>query len=188
MALLRRGLRRLAAAGLALACAGAGLAQDAPSRENQIKAVFLFHFPEFVDWPPATFAKAESPLVIGVLGSDPFGDFLDEMVRGEKVNNRPLTIVRCQSVEEASGCQELFISRSEDGRLASILAQLKGRSILTVSDADFFDQDGGVIRLATENNRIRLKVNLAAARAADLTISSKLLRRADITGGEGGDR
>src|SRR5882762_3409674 len=70
-----------------------GLSQAAdttPSRENQVKAVFLFNFAQFVEWPPEAFPEAQTPLVIGVLGEDPFGGFLDETVRDEKVNNRPL--------------------------------------------------------------------------------------------------
>jgi hypothetical protein len=181
MALLKLLPRRFLLWGLIWTAAGAA-AQAEPSRENQIKAVFLFNFPQFVDWPSRAFANAQSPLVIGLLGEDPFGLFLDEMVRGEMVNNRPLAVQRFGRVEDVTDCQVLFISRSEDGRLKAIVASLKGRNILTVSDAESFDQDGGMIRFATENNKIRLKINLAAAKAADLTISSKLLRRAEITG------
>src|SRR5258705_4625430 len=76
------------------------LAQSAPSRENQIKAVFLFNFAQFVEWPAQAFPEARTPLVIGVLGEDPFGAFLDETVRGEKVNNRPLVVQRYRRVEE----------------------------------------------------------------------------------------
>jgi hypothetical protein len=160
-------------------------AEAAPplSREYQIKAVFLFNFPEFVDWPPRAFAGPESPLVIGILGRDPFGAYLRNLVQGESVNHHPLAVVGCRTLAEAAGCQVLFISRSEAGRLAEVLRGLKGRSILTVSDADAFDAAGGMIRFATENNKTRLKINLEAAQAADLTLSSKLLRRADVTKG-----
>src|SRR5881296_3853751 len=67
-------------------------AQRAPVAEYQIKAVFLFNFAQFVDWPTNAFSEAQAPLVIGVLGEDPFGVYLDETVRGEKVNNRPVAV------------------------------------------------------------------------------------------------
>jgi hypothetical protein len=66
------------------------LAQSSPDQEYQLKAVFLFNFAQFVEWPASAFPSPETPLVIGVLGEDPFGPYLDETVRGEKVNDRPL--------------------------------------------------------------------------------------------------
>jgi hypothetical protein len=164
---------------LATALLGAPV-RGADIREYQIKAVFLFNFAQFVDWPAGAFPQPESPLVIGILGEDPFGAYLDQAVRGETVNHRTLVIQRYRRVEDVAKCQILFISRSEAGHLEQILSALRGQSILTVSDADGFSREGGMIRFATENNKIRLKINLEAARAAGLKISSKLLRPAEI--------
>jgi len=155
-------------------------AQPASSREYQVKAVFLFNFAQFVEWPTNAFPEVQTPFVIGVLGEDPFGAYLDETVRGEKVNNRSLVVERYRRAEEIKTCHVLFISRSEVNRLAEILANLKGRNILTVGDAESFAQRGGMIRFVTEKNKLRLKVNLEAAKAANLTISSKLLRSSEI--------
>jgi hypothetical protein len=155
-------------------------AQPEVSREYQIKAVFLFNFAQFVEWPPAAFAGASSPIVIGVLGENPFGAYLDETVWEEKVDNRPLEIKRYRRVEEIKTCHVLFISRSEANHLEQILISLKDRSILIVGDGDDFVQRGGMIRLATPQNKIRLIINVEAAKAANLTISSKLLRSADV--------
>jgi hypothetical protein len=157
-----------------------GSAQAAPSREYQIKAVFLFNFAQFVEWPSVAFAGSNSPLVIGILGGDPFGAYLDETVRDEKVNNRPLVIQRYHQIDEIRTCHVLFISRSEAGHLEQILVSLKDRSILIVGDGDDFVQRGGMIRLATTQNKIRVSINVDAAKAASLTISSKLLRAADL--------
>ncbi len=154
-------------------------AQTAISPEYEIKAVFLFNFARFVDWPAKAF-DADAPFVIGVLGEDPFGSYLDETVRGEKVNGRPLTVQRYRRVGEIRACQVLFISRSEADRLEQILASLRGRGILTVGDADDFAARGGMIRLATEKNKVRMRINLDAVKAANLAISSKLLRVAEI--------
>lgn len=155
-------------------------AQAPTSKEYQVKAVFLYNFAQFVEWPPDSFPDAQTPLVIGVLGQDPFGAYLDEIVRGEKVNNRALVIERYRQVEDIKTCHVLFISRSELGRFEQILGSLKGRNILTVGDAEGFALSGGMIRFVAENNKIRMRINLEAARAAKLTISSKLLRPAEI--------
>lgn len=149
-------------------------------QEYQVKAVFLFHFAQFVDWPPSAFPEPQTPLVIGVLGKDPFGAYLDEIVLGETVNNHPLAVHRYARVEEITTCHILFISRSEEDRLEQVLVGLKGRDILTVGDADRFSARGGMIRFVTEQGRIRLRINLKAAEAANLKLSSKLLRPAEI--------
>jgi hypothetical protein len=155
-------------------------AQAPTPAEYQLKAVFLFNFAQFVEWPPEAFQGSHAPLIIGVLGEDPFGVYLDETVRGEKVNDRPLVVQRYRRIDEMKACHILFISRSEANQLEPIITSLKGRHILTVGDAVGFAQRGGIIRFVTEKNKIRLRINLEAAKAAHLTISSKLLRPADI--------
>jgi len=163
--------------------AAAGTAAPAPAQaspEYQLKAVFLFNFAQFVHWPPPDLTEPQAPLVIGVLGDDPFGPALDNAVRGEQVNNHPLVIQRYRRVEDIGDCHILFISQSEAGHLDQIFSRLKGRSILTVGDADQFTRRGGMVRFITEKSRIRLRINLEVARACNLSISSKLLRPAEI--------
>jgi hypothetical protein len=157
-------------------------AETAVSKEYQIKAVFLFNFAQFVQWPPKAFASANEPFRIGVLGDDPFDAFLDETVNGEKIASHPLGIERYRSAEDIKDCQILFISRSENGRMGSILDGLKGRNVLTIGDTDGFIESGGIIRFITVNNKIHFRINLEAAKRANLTISSQVLRLAEITG------
>lgn len=152
----------------------------AQSREYQLKAVFIFNFAQFVQWAPSAFADANAPFRIGILGDDPFGNYLDDTIRGEKIGGHPLIVQRYHRPEEIQNCQLLFISSSETRRTKQILAGLKGQSILTVGDAPGFSKNGGVIRFVTEQNKIHLRVNLAAATNASLTVSSKLLRLAEI--------
>jgi hypothetical protein len=170
-------------AGLSLRSAGAA---EAPT-ESQVEAVFLFNFAHFVEWPAAAFPSPAEPFVIGVLGSDPFGSRLDEAIRGEQLNGHPLVVRRFQNPAEIDRCEILFIDRSESGRLRSILTALDGRNTLTVSQADGAAERGVMIQFVTDKNRIRLRINVESARAAGLTISSKLLRPADIVGSRSQD-
>ncbi len=159
----------------------AGLpAQGARAAEYHVKAVFLFNFAQFVEWPRDAFSGPKAPLVIGVLGEDPFEGFLDRTVADEHLGGRPFQVRRYESVDEIQTCHILFISRPEADRPEAILAALKNRPILTVSDAGGFAERGGMVRFVTEQSRIRLQVNLAAVEAAHLTLSSKLLRVAEI--------
>jgi hypothetical protein len=152
----------------------------APTDEEKLKAVFLFNFAQFVDWPATTFARADAPLVIGVLGEDPFGAYLDELVEGEQVGSHPLLVHRYHRGDELTGCHILFVSRSESDEIARLIPGLKGRSILTISDAETFTRHGGMVRFVTEAGKIRLRINVNVARDAGLTLSSKILRPATI--------
>lgn len=179
--ILARWVRRRGLTSALVLFMGQGLAaQTAPPSEYQVKAVFLFNFAQFVDWPAEALPDADTPLVIGVLGDDPFGGLLDRTVGDERLRGRPFEVRRYQSVDEVKTCHILFIGESEGDRPEGILAGLKHRPILTVSDANGFAQRGGMIRFVTDRNRIRLQINLVAAEAAHLTISSKLLRVAEV--------
>ena len=155
-------------------------AQSTTPPEYQVKAVYLFNFAQFVDWPAQAFPETQGALVIGILGEDPFGNYLDETVRGEKANGRTLLVQRYRRVGEIKACHVLFIARSESDRLEQIFASLKGRGILTVGDVEDFALRGGMIRFVTEKGKIRMRINLEPVKAAGLTISSKLLRVAEL--------
>lgn len=150
------------------------------ANEYQVKAVFLFNFSRFVEWPASAFPSAEAPFVVGVFGHDPFGADLDEVVKGETVNGRPIIVKRVKSVADAAACQIVFIHQSEERRLGELLSALGHRSTLTVSDLPGTAQRGVMIRLVTERGRVRMRVNVESAKAAELTISSNLLRAAEI--------
>lgn len=156
------------------------LQAQTPSKEYQIKAAFLYNFTQFVEWPSEAFLKEDSPLVIGLLGEDPFGAYLEETVRGEEINGHPLVVQRYRNVEEIKPCHILFINLTKPDQLKQVFASLKTQHVLTVSDVNNFTRLGGMILFFIENNKTRLRINLEAAKDADLTISSKLLRLAEI--------
>lgn len=149
------------------------------SREYQLKSVFLFNFAQFTDWPGTAFADEKSPIVIGVLGTDPFGHVLEDTVKDETVRGRPLVVEHYRRADEIKTCHILFISQSEARRMDELVRSLKGKPILTVADANGLSTAGVIIRFTVENNKVHFRVNQAEATAANLTLSSKLLRVAD---------
>ena len=163
-----------AATGLVLTAATGASPPRTPLPEYPVKAAFLYHFVEFVEWPAGS-PRHPSTITIGVLGRDPFGDVLDEAILDKVVAGRTLVIRRFADVAALEPCEILFISSSEMARLPEILARLDGAPVLTVGDADRFARRGGMIGFYIEDNRVRLEVNRPAAERARLRISSKLL-------------
>jgi hypothetical protein len=156
-----------------------GFRCHAQPTEYQIKAAFIYNFARFVEWPPEAFANPHSPMIIGVLGENVFGDSLEQSINGKVINGHPLQFEAFDSEAEVTNCQVLFISASEKNRLSKILAQLQGRSILTVGEkADDFISDGGMIYLLIVEDKVRFEINNEAAKKSGLIISSKLLRLA----------
>lgn len=148
----------------------------------QVEAVFLFNFAQFVEWPADTFAKPDAPFVICVLGEDPFGSVLDNVVRSESVGGHPFLVKRFRDLRGITDCNILYIGQRPSNRIDEIVAALKGHSILTVSETSGEERPNVMIGLFLDNSRVRMRINLAAARANNLTISSKLLRPAEIVG------
>lgn len=143
------------------------LAQAAKAPEYSLKAAYLFNFAQFIEWPSNRFASAEAPIVIGVLGDDPFGAALDQAVKGKTLGARPFEIRRFKQITEVRGCHVLFVCSSEAKRVAEIVAASDKAGVLTVSDLDRFAEQGGTINFYTENNKVRFKINLSAAERGD---------------------
>jgi hypothetical protein len=147
-----------------------GLAGEAENRlEYQVKAAFLFNFLKFVEWPPAA---AGTPWVIGVLGHDPFGEMLDETVRGKIVNGRRIDVRRYSQPGDVRDCNILFIGRGDYERTG--IPALAG--MLTVGEAPGFLKAGGAVNFNLDDNRVRFEIRPAAASAAGLHVSSQLLK------------
>ena len=169
----------LAAIVLALSVAMAGLSAAAPgtprSPDYVIKAAYLYNFAMFVEWPRDAFASPDAPLVIGVVGSDPFGGALDKVVEGKRIDKRRLQVVRIQSMQEARLCHLLFFSAEDRLRLPEFVARLGDASILFVGEWDDTLREGGTIAFGRLDNKVSYDINLPAANRARLKVSSKLL-------------
>lgn len=168
--------------GVVLLVAAPGLSAQARVSEAELKATLLFNFCHFIDWPDHAFSGEKAPFVIGILGKNSIGDVLPKLVRDEHVRGRPIELREVQRLEDASRAHLLLICNSERGRLDEILATLQGRPTLTVGESDErgFTGRGAMIGFVTERERVRFQINLAAARAANLTINSRLLRLARV--------
>jgi hypothetical protein len=181
-----RSARRTALALLLLALLVAAPApgvEAPPPDEYQVKAAFVVGFARFVEWPAEAFGAPHAPIVVGVAGAGAFGGDLERAAAGRGAQGRPFVVKRFERVGELEPCHILFVHRGEDPRRwLSALRERQGSGTLTVGEGDEFGRHG-VIALVIEDRRIRLAVNLEAASAARLKISSKLLALARIVSG-----
>jgi hypothetical protein len=174
IAVLRRGLA-LALALFAAGPLGRAWAAGAPSAsEYTVKAAYLSKFGAFVDWPPNAFASPSSPMVICVVGEDPFGPVLDQTVAGQRIGPRAIEVRRLERVERNSGCHILYLGVSRRQSTAEALKNVQGAPVLTVTDGKRSGPPG-IIDFTVSGNHVRFSVDPDAAAQCGLTISSKLL-------------
>ena len=176
-------LRRLARLGAFLLLGSfCATLRAAATTEYQVKAVFIYNFAQFVQWPDSAFSSPDAPFTIGILGQDPFGGALEEAVRGESVQSHKLVIKRASQPEDLRSCQIVFVSASEKGQYVHVMEVLGPRPILTISDAGGFTQAGGVIDFFRDGARVRFEISPSAAQSNHLKISSQLLKLAKLVG------
>lgn len=180
---VRRGSRGLSLARklltLAVACVimSANLqAQQPKATEYQVKAVYLYNFGRFVNWSAGTQPRDSGPFSVCVIGADPFGAALDSTLAGETIDQRKVITRRISKAQEATSCQILFVSASENGRLKDILPAIDKMNILTVSDMPGFAEHGGMIQFVAQRDKIRFEVNLSNIERSGLSLSSELLK------------
>jgi hypothetical protein len=166
----RTGPALAALVGMLLGAVPSAFGQQVRTDEYEVKANFLVNFAKFVTWP-----SSQEPLVLAVVGVDPFGPYLDAIVRGKTVNGRSIVVKRIQAGESLNGCHVVFVSESESARTAEILEPMRHAPILTVGETQRFLRDGGMIRLVVEENRVRFQIDANRAEAAGLRVSSQLL-------------
>jgi hypothetical protein len=171
----RRAARTSAAIATALLCllARAAYAQEAKPGEYEVKAIYLYNFGKFVQYPAGSGAEG---FRICVLGRDPFGATLDRTLANETIEGKPLQAKRIDKIEDVGDCRILFISSSEDSQLKRILAALQSKPVLTVSEMPEFCNRGGMVQFVVQEKKVRFEVNPTAAEKAGLMLSSQLLK------------
>jgi hypothetical protein len=155
-------------------------AQVTAANEYEVKAAYLYNFAKFVEWPDSPSAGSRERLTIAVLGRDPFGSVLDQVIADKTVRGKRISVRRVSNVDEALDCQIIFIGTSEERRLGELIRALEGKSVLTIGETGQFAHRGGIIGFRIEDNKVRFDVNIQAAERARLVLSSQLLKLAHI--------
>ncbi|MGA8676582.1 MAG: YfiR family protein [Candidatus Acidiferrales bacterium] len=158
----------------ALSFVDSGIAQ-APVEEYRVKAAFLFHFVQLVDWPPGTLGDQKNPLTVCTIGKDSFQGDLETTLQGKLIGTHPLHVEHLKPSQEIKICRVVFISDSERVQVPVIIAALNDDAVLSVGESDDFIKEGGMIGFCLDNNKVRFEINVGAADRAKLKISSRLL-------------
>ncbi len=143
--------------------------------EYRVKAAFLFHFAQLVDWPPQALRDGDRSLSLCIFEDEPHREELESTIEGKTVRGHVLHVKHIRKEQDIQGCHILFLGQDESKHSPTLLTGLRNIPILTIGETDNFSRAGGMIRFHVEDNRIRFDINLEAAETARLKISSRLL-------------
>jgi hypothetical protein len=162
----------LLGAGLLLARAPAAAAGPAPLAEHQIKALYLFNFTKYVEWPASSNA---TPFTIGVSAAPEVKNDLLEITHGKRIQGREIVVRTITTAQDVQACQLVFIGATDKPRIAALLQMAQDEVILTVGDAESFLALGGMVNFMRQENKLRIEIGLDAVQRARLVMSAKLL-------------
>ena len=151
------------------------------NREHQLKALFLYNFGHYVEWPAQAFVDAQQPFVIGLLGSSPVESTLREIAATRQIAGRGIVVKRFDSHADVTACQILFVSRAITvEHFDALIEDLRGLPVLIVGEREGFASRGGCVNFFIESNKIRFEINREEAKQHNLRMSAKLLALARI--------
>lgn len=165
--------------------AGAMEASDAVAKDYQVKAAFLFNFTKFVEWPEQRFESATQPIVIGILGPNPFGEELTQILHDRRVAGRTLIARTVATDAEACNADLLYVCAGQERRFELLRERLLKAGVLTVGEADTFVSSGVIITFIFEAEKVRFEIDQGAAERAGIKISAQLLKVAAYVRGGG---
>lgn len=148
--------------------------------EYKLKAVFMLNFAKFIEWPTKTFPSESASLNICIIGHDPFGPLLNEVIKDEMVHNHTVDVKRLQSPQNIGVCHIAFLSPSLKPNFSKLLRIFSNTQVVTISEVDGFIQQGGMINFISIDNKIRFEINPESITNAGLSVSSRLLALARI--------
>jgi YfiR/HmsC-like len=185
MSRLRRFVGSWAIAVVLCAFASAVRVDGQQGLEYEVKAAYLYNIIDFVTWPANAFAGTSDPIRVCVVGTDPFGPVLDRTLNGTSADKRPIVVQRISNEGGTANCSLIFLPRANAVRAEAIVRSVAPRPVLTVGETPDFLEKGGMIAFVVDGGRVRFDVNLRAATARGLGLSSRLLRVARNVVGAG---
>jgi hypothetical protein len=171
-----RWLGRLLTVALLLMVVSPGSAAD--SKEYQLKAAFIYNFTKFVEWPAHRFPETNSPIIIGILGKNPFNDELEKIIKDRNVNGHGIVVKNIISPAEATSVHLVFVSAGEEEKWEGVLKSFQKTAILTVGESEKFAASGGMINFTRQADKVRFEINQDSTDEAGLKVNAQLLKLA----------
>jgi hypothetical protein len=154
---------------------GVRVEAQAPMAESQVKAMFVYNFLKFVEWPPDLSVGLKDPFVVLIIGEGATADATERFLESKTIEDRPVVVRRTEWDQSLAGVRAAFVVEQDSKKLHRILNAAAAAGVLTIGEGESFTTRGGVIALLVHDRRVRFDVDTSAAQSAGLRVSSKLL-------------
>lgn len=149
------------------------------TQEYRLKAAFIYNFIKYTSWPEQVFADESSPIVVSIVGPDPFGKILDSTMKDKKIDGRAIVIERLAKLPETLRSHVAFTTGGVELR-KKLFLMAKDEPVLVIGDQPGDAKAGSQVGFYLEKNKVRFEVNITRVKAVKLAISSELLKLARI--------
>lgn len=149
-------------------------------KPGEVKAALLYKLIKYTAWPASAFPNAEAPLVILVLGPDPFEGALESVLANKQLHGRSLSVLRSAAVPEQIAAHLVFVGGLPAAGITATLSACRARPILTVSESPGFARQGGFVHLFEKQGKPRFEINIDRQEDTGLSLDVELLKLADI--------
>lgn len=147
---------------------------QSPMNESQVKAMFVYNFLKFVEWPAVSHQTGD-PFVVLIIGDGPTADATEQFLESKTIGDQKVSVRRTRWDQPVDGARAAFVLESDGKKLRRILDAAASAGVLTIGEGESFTERGGVIALLVEDRKVRFDVDTTAAQVARLRVSSKLL-------------
>ncbi|MDA1266019.1 MAG: YfiR family protein [Planctomycetota bacterium] len=161
--------------------ADAQVDDKARTKEYTLKAAFIFNFLKYTTWPKDTFDKEDEPIILGVVGEDAYGDLLDKVLANKQVEKRAVIVRRFAEIGDVKGVHALLVGKLTSKERTALYARLGSSAVLVVGDEKgMAGEHTCVASFFLDGGKVRFEVSTNAIKRTGLTLSSQLLKLADV--------
>ena len=186
-------------AALAAMLTPAAMAQTIdPDKVATIKAAYVLNFIKYTQWPEGTLADANDPILLTVVGARADDAVLETAIRrSDSIGGRRIQLQRVdfppadgrgridpealsKFFQELERGHAVYVADASREQVRQITSHLRGKDVLTMGDTIRFAESGGMLGLVLEENRVVFQANTGEIQKTRLTVSSKVLKLAQI--------
>lgn len=162
-------------ASLSVARSSGPAQEDSSIYEYDVKAVFLYHFTRYLQWPEETEPEV---FTIVVLGESGIVSPLQEIAKKRTVSPTPILVRQCLEIVQIGRPRILFIAKSAFPRIKQVLEKIRGTDILTVSEVEGLGTRGVAVNFVERDGTIKFEMSKKMLKEARIQASSQLLKLA----------
>lgn len=159
-------------------------AEEVQSEEQavatSIKSAFIRYFCTYIDWPDSAFATPESPIVIGVIGSEAMADTLHAVVGNRTAHGRAMEVRLLDPDDPLDALHLLFVADAMRKHIPGLAAEAAAHGVPVITESPGGLEAGGAFNFIIEDDRVKFDISPAVIRSLGLDVSAQLFTVARV--------